>query len=103
VILENLSFASLVEPFQMNGVSGKAISRIKSYREVMDMARNKISKVVAETFFEDYVLDWQSTGRIPRDLLKPFRVPTSSLKVLIFYYVYSHLFVSTVCMHLGRI
>ena len=83
-ILENLSFSSLVEPFQKNGVTGKAVSRIESYQDVMDFDENKIRKVVARTFYEDHVVPWQKTGRIPRELLQPAAQtpPTSSLQVL---------------------
>eukprot|EP01035_Chromulina_nebulosa_P023066 gene23066-29888_t len=80
VILENLSFASLVEPFKKYGVSGRYISRITSYKDVMLLAGYKINEVVAETFFEDFVLEWQSTGRISTDLLRPSGAPSSSLK-----------------------
>ena len=82
VILENLSFKGLVEPFQNNGVTGRAISRIESYQDVMDIDETKIRKVVARTFYEDHVVKWQKAGRIPRDLLKPIlAATTSSLKV----------------------
>ena len=81
VILENLSFASLVEPFRNNGVSGRDINRIKSYEDVVLLAGNEINEVVVVTFFDDFVLEWQSTGRIPRELLEPSRAPSSSLKV----------------------
>ena len=79
VVLENLSLSSLVEPFQKIGVSGRAISRIKSYKDVMLLAGDKIDEVFAETFFKNHVLEWQSTGRIPRDLLEP---SASTSKVL---------------------
>ena len=81
-ILENLSFEGLVESFQKYGVTGKAISRIESYQDVMDIDETKIKKVVARTFYEDHVVPWQKAGRIPRDLLQPtLAVSTSSLKV----------------------
>ena len=83
VILENLSFSSLVDSFQNNGVTGRAISRIESYQDVMDIDETKIKKVVARTFYEDHVVKWKKAGRIPRDLLQPFQSPiTSSLQVL---------------------
>ena len=82
-ILENLSFEGLVEPFKKYGVTGKAISRIESYQDVMDIDETKIKKVVARTFYEDHVVPWKKAGRIPRDLLQPFQSPlTSSLQVL---------------------
>ena len=65
VILENLSFEGLVEPFQNNGVTGRAISRIESYQDVMEVGKGQISKLVAKTFYEDYVVKWQKAGRIP--------------------------------------
>ena len=83
VILENLSFSSLVEPFQKNGVSGRAISRIESYQDVMDIDESKIKKVVARTFYEDHVVPWQKTGGIPRDLLQPALASTFSGKVVV--------------------
>ena len=83
VILENLSFEGLVEPFKKYGVTGRAISRIESYQDVMDIDETKIKKVVARTFYEDHVVKWKKAGRIPRDLLQPFQSPIpSSLQVL---------------------
>lgn len=79
VILGNLSFAALVDPFQRNGLGGRAISRIESYQDVMDIDENKIKKVVARTFFEDHIVQWKSTGRIPKDLLQ--QTTTAPLKV----------------------
>ena len=82
VILENLSFEGLVEPFKKYGVTGKAVSRIESYQDVMEVGKGQISKFVARTFYEDHVVPWQKAGRIPRDLLQPtLAVSTSSLKV----------------------
>ncbi len=78
VILENLRFKGLVEPFQSNGVTGRAISRIESYQDVMDIDETKIRKVVAKTFYEDHVVKWLKAGRIPRDLLQPFQTSTAS-------------------------
>ena len=31
----------------------------------------RISEVVAETFFEDFVVEWKATGLVPKDLLQP--------------------------------
>jgi len=82
VILENLSFEGLVEPFKKYGVTGRAVSRIESYQDVMDIDETKIKKVVARTFYEDHVVPWQKAGRIPIDLLQPAMAPsTFSLKV----------------------
>eukprot|EP01036_Dinobryon_divergens_P022851 gene22852-31149_t len=69
IILENLSFLSLVEPFRMNAVSGRSISRVTCYQEIMDIDKVHISKVVAETFYEDHVLEWKATGLVPKQLL----------------------------------
>jgi hypothetical protein len=69
VILKNLSFLSLIEPFRRNGVSGKAMNRIKSCEDIMDFDYANIRRVVAETFFEDYLQEWKSTGLVPKDLL----------------------------------
>ena len=74
-VLSNLSFPALVVTFQSNGVSGKAIARISSYQDILDMSNNKISKCVAETFFEDFVLEWQKSGLVPKKLLQQ---PSSS-------------------------
>ena len=71
VILSNLGFPALIEPFQMNGVTGKAINRIKTYQNIMEIGKGQISEFVAETFFEDFVVDWKSSGLIPKDLLQP--------------------------------
>ena len=71
VILNNLSFPALVEPFQMNGMSGKAINRLKSHQSIVDIGNGRISEVVAETFFEDFVVEWKSTGLVPKGLLQP--------------------------------
>ena len=82
VILENLSFEGLVEPFKKYGVTGRAVSRIESHKEVMEVGKGQISKFVARTFYEDHVVKWQKAGRIPRDLLQPaLAANTSSLKV----------------------
>ena len=70
VILNNLSFPALVDPFLTNGVNGKAISRIKSHQSIMDIGKGQISEFVAETFYEDFVVEWKSTG-VPKDLLLP--------------------------------
>ena len=82
VILENLSFSSLVEPFEKNGVSGKTIDRMSSHRTIVDIGKGQINEVVAQTFYEDYLLEWKQAGGIPRDLLQPTLVPTTSLKVM---------------------
>ena len=70
VILSNLNFSALVDSFLTNGVSGKAISRIKSHQSIVDIGKGQISEFVAETFYEDFVVEWKSTG-VPKDLLQP--------------------------------
>ena len=68
VILSNLKFSALVDPFLTNGVSGRAVSRIESHKDIVDIGNGRISKFVAETFYEDFVVEWKSTG-VPKDLL----------------------------------
>ena len=69
---EYLNFSALVDPFLTNGVSEKAISRIKSFQKsIMDIGNGRISEFVAETFYEDFVVEWKSTGLVPKDLLQP--------------------------------
>ena len=70
VILNNLSFPALVDPFLTNGVSGKVISRIESHQDIVDIGNGRISKIIAKTIFEDFVVEWKSTG-VPKDLLLP--------------------------------
>jgi hypothetical protein len=76
IILEKLSFFSLIEPFQKNAVSGKTIGRMKSQQVVVDIGKGQINEVVAETFYEDFVVGWKQAGRIPRELLQPTLAPT---------------------------
>jgi len=71
VILSNLGFPALIEPFQMNGVSGRALSRIQNYQSIVNIGKGQIEEFVAETFFEDFVVEWKSKGLIPKDLLQP--------------------------------
>ena len=81
VILNNLNFSALVDPFLTNGVSGKAISRIKSYQSIMDIGKGQINEFVAETFYEDFVVEWKSTGLVPKDLLQQNLVASLDFKV----------------------
>ena len=81
VILNNLSFCALVEPFRRNGVDGKAINSIRSCEDIMDLDKASIPRVVAETFFEDFVQEWKSTGVIPKRLLQESAAASSDLKV----------------------
>ena len=78
VILNNLGFAALVEPFRLNAMNGKAINRIKDHQRIVDIGKGQINEVIAENFFEDYVVEWKSTGLVPRELLQPmvsFQLP----------------------------
>ena len=69
VILENLSFSGLVVPFKSNGMNGRMINRISCYEDIMEF---DICEIVAQTFYEDYVMEWQKTGSVPKILLLPF-------------------------------
>ncbi len=84
VILNNLSFSALVAPFQKNGVSGKAISRIKSHQNIISIGNGRIEEFVAETFFEDYVQEWKSTGLVPKGLLQDISPTGFNLKVCMY-------------------
>lgn len=79
LILKNLRFSTLLDSFEKNGISGKAIARMKTHQAIVDIGKGQIAELVAETFFEDYVVEWKSTGQIPRDLLQ--LPPTPNLKV----------------------
>jgi hypothetical protein len=87
-ILENLSFSTLVEPFRRNGMSGKSINRFESYKDIMDLDNANIKKIVAKTFFVDYVQEWKSTGLVPKDLLKDISPTGFSLKVCMYVCMY---------------
>lgn len=78
VILANLSLPTLVDPFQRNGMSGNAIARISAYQDIIDISKTEISKVVAESFFEDHVLKWKQSGSVPKVLLQPPSSTSSS-------------------------
>jgi hypothetical protein len=84
VIRNNLSFPALVEPFQKNGVSGKAISRMKSHQNIINIGNGRIEEFVAETFFEDFVVEWKSTGLVPKGLLQDISPTGLSLKVCMY-------------------
>lgn len=90
VILENLSFSGLVVPFKSNGMNGRMINRISSYEDIMDFG---ICDIVAQTFYEDYVMEWQRTGSVPKILLLPFMMVGSHSNALfhvIRIYTYIH-------------
>ena len=81
VILENLSFSTLVDPFRRNGISGKSFNYIDSYTDIMGLDKAGINKVVARTFYENYVLNWKASNSIPKKLLLQISSTTSNLKV----------------------
>ena len=82
VILRNLGFLVLVEPFAHSGVSGRVIRRISSAQDIISFDKETISEAVAKTFFEDYVVGWTAAGGIPIELLQAPAEPTAALKVL---------------------
>jgi hypothetical protein len=85
VILENLRFSTLVDPFRRNGISGKSFNYIDSYTDIMDLDKAGISKVVARTFYENYVVNWKAGNVIPKNLLLQISSTTSNLKVCMQY------------------
>jgi hypothetical protein len=87
VILENLSFSTLVDPFRRNGISGKSFNYIDSYTDIMDLDKAGINKVVARTFYENYVVNWKAGNMIPKNLLLQILPTNSNLKVLCMQYV----------------
>jgi hypothetical protein len=93
-ILENLSFSTLVEPFRINGVSGLAISRMKSHQNIINIGKGQIEEFVAETFFEDYVQKWKSTGLVPKGLLQDISPTGFNLKV---YMYHNYISVNLLC------
>ena len=84
VILENLRFSTLVDPFRRNGISGKSFNYIDSYTDIMDLDKAGINKVVARTFYENYVVNWKASNMIPNNLLQ-ISSTTSNLKVCMQY------------------
>ena len=92
VILENLRFSTLVDPFRRNGISGKSFNYIDSYTDIMDLDKAGINKVVARTFYENYVVNWKAGNMIPKNLLLQI---SPNLKVCMQYvcmvdYAYSY-------------
>jgi hypothetical protein len=81
VILDTLKFLTLVEPFRRNAISGKAINRMRSYEDIMDLDNASIRRDEAESFFDTFVQEWKSTGLIPQDLLRQSSVASSNVKV----------------------
>jgi hypothetical protein len=99
-ILENLSFSTLVEPFLKNGISGKSINRFESYKDIMELDNVNIKKIVAETFFVDYVQEWKSTGMVPKGLLQDISPTGFSLKVCMYVCMYhNYIGVYLLCRH----
>ena len=84
VILENLRFSTLVDPFRRNGISGESFNYIDSYTDIMDLDKAGINKVVARTFYENYVVNWKASNSIPNNLLQ-ISSTTSNLKVCMEY------------------
>jgi hypothetical protein len=81
VILENLSFSTLVDPFRRNGISGKSINRFRSHEDIMGLDKAGINEIVAQTFYEDYVMNWKAGNMIPNNLLLKISPTNSDLKV----------------------
>ena len=82
-ILENLSFSTLVDPFRRNGISGKSFNYVESYTDIMDLDKAGINKIVARTFYENYVMNWKASNSIPNNLLLQISPTNSNLKVCI--------------------
>jgi hypothetical protein len=93
VILENLRFSTLVDPFRRNGISGKSFNYIDSYTDIMDLDKAGINKVVARTFYENYVVNWNTSNTIPKNLLLQISPTNSNLKVCMYVRLCS--FIST--------
>ena len=85
VILKNLSFSTLVDPFERNGISGKSINRFGSHKDIMKLDKAGINEIVAKTFYEDYVVNWKAGNMIPKKLLLQISPTTSNLKVCMQY------------------
>ena len=84
-ILENLSFSILVDPFQMNGISGMSFNFIDYYTDIIKAGN---INVVAQTFYEKYVKNWKANNVISKDLL---RISSSAVRVLFSYYSFFYL------------
>ena len=50
----------------------------------MDLDNANIKKIVAETFFVDYLQEWKSTGLVPKGLLQDISPTGFSLKVCMY-------------------
>ncbi len=85
VILENLRFSTLVDPFRRNGISGKSINRFRSHKNIMGLDKAGINEIVARTFYEDYVVKWKAGNMIPNNLFLQISPINSNLKVCMQY------------------
>ena len=57
---------------------------MKSYQNIINIGKGQIEEFVAETFFEDYVQKWKSTGLVPKGLLQDISPTGFSLKVCMY-------------------
>ena len=79
-------------------MSGMAIHRIQSCEDIMELDNASIRRVVAETFFEDFVQEWKSTGFIPNHLLQQRSEEASSnFKVCMYVCVYEWVVLTADC------
>ena len=105
VILENLSFSTLVDPFRRNGISGKSINRFRSHEDIMGLDKAGINEVVAETFYEDYVKNWKARNAIPKNLLMQISPTTSNVKVCMYVrmFVCAYLYPPIILYYIRRV
>ncbi len=62
----------------------------------MDLDNVNIKEIVAETFFEDNVQEWKSTGLVPKGLLQDISPTGFSLKVCMYCNIIG---VNSLCRH----
>ena len=62
----------------------------------MDLDNANIKEIVAETFFEDYVQEWKSTGVVPKGLLQDISPTGFSMKVSLYH---NFIGVYSLCRH----
>ena len=77
-------------------MSGLAISRMKSHQNIINIGKGQIEEFVAETFFEDYVQKWKSTGLVPKGLLQDISPTGFSQKVCMHC---NYISVNSLCRH----
>ncbi len=66
----------------------------------MELDNVNIKKIVAETFFVDYVQEWKSTGMVPKGLLQDISPTGFSLKVCMYVCMYhNYIGVYLLCRH----